>query len=303
MIAVLFGLLGAASFGTGDFLGGLASKFLGSMRATWLSAGFGFLILLGLFALIGGNWSAEAAVWGVLSGAAAMIGILFLYASLAIGPMSILSPVGALVGAMVPVSWELIIGEQLSGLAYLGIVIALAAVWFVGFVPNTEAVRPTLRGFIYAVIAGTFIGIFLILIDGAPDGAGLLPLVASRLTMFLLLSVVLLAAVALQRMRASANPADERSDTSDMLTGEGGVLRWRRGLKFAIAAGVIDGIGNGFILYGLILGNLSVVSVLSAMYPGGTILLAALVLRERIVKLQYFGFALAVIAAVLLTLG
>lgn len=300
---MLFGLMGAVSFGTGDFLGGIASKFVGSLRATLVSSTFGFLTLIALLAVTGGSWSKETVIWGALSGLAAVIGIVFLYASLAIGPMSILSPIGALVGAMVPVVWEFSTGEKLSALSYVGIVIALAAVWFVGFTPNAETVRPTARGLTFALIAGVFIGTFLILIDRAPDDGGLLPLVLNRLTQISLLALVLLVAAIVHRVRTHRNPLGARLERSDLFVGEGGAVNWRQGVRFAAFAGMIDAIGNSFILWGLLVGNLSVVSVLGGMYPGGTILLAALVLRERIVRLQYLGFALALLAAALLTLG
>lgn len=303
MFSVLLGLLGAASFGTGDFLGGIAAKFVGALRATLISSTIGFLTLITLFAIVGGHWSTEAVVWGALSGVAAMLGIVFLYGSLAIGPMSILSPVGALVGSMVPVVWHFSTGEKLSGLSYVGIIIALVAVWFVGFTPNAETVRPSARGLMFAVFAGVFIGTFLILVDRAPDDAGLLPLVVNRLTQVSLLIVVLLVAAIIDRLNQHRNLIGSRLQRSDLFAGEGGAVSWRQGLKFGAFAGMVDSIGNSFILWGLIVGNLSVVSVLGGMYPGGTILLAAIVLRERIVKLQYLGFALALLAAALLALG
>lgn len=300
---MLFGVLGAFSFGTGDFLGGFSARLLGSLRTTWVSASFGSMVLAVIVSILGGVWSADAVLWGALSGIAAVFGLVFLYGSLAIGPMSILSPVGALVAAGVPVMWELAIGEKLSALAYVGIVIALIAVWFVGFAPSEDLQRPSARGLIFAVLAGCFIGAFLILIDNAPDDAALLPLLVNRLTQTALLSIAVLITVIWHTLHKRRNPLSDRFERSDVFTGEGGVINWRRGTLFALAAGSLDAIGNTFIMSGLILGNLSVVSVLSSLYPGGTIVLAALVLRERIVKLQYFGFALALVAAVLLALS
>ena len=119
--------------------------------------------------------SDEALLWGGLSGIAGSMAILTLYAALAIGPMSILSPLTAVISAIVPLSWGLILGERLSLLGYIALGIALVAVVLVGFVPEKGAVRPRLRGVVYATVSGVLIGVFLILVDRAPDDSGPAP--------------------------------------------------------------------------------------------------------------------------------
>ena len=78
---------------------------------------------------------------------------------------------------------------------------------------------------------------------------------------------------------------------------------WRAGLWLAVGCGIIDAVANVGLLLGLRLGELSVMSVLTAMYPAGTIILAAIVLKERIAPVQYLGLALAIAAAAMLALG
>lgn len=303
MLAVLFGLTGAAAFGTADFFGGFAAKHIGSLRTSWLAASSGLLVIVMVFILFGGTWSQEALFWGALSGAAGMIAIIFLYASLAIGPMSILSPIGALVAAIVPVVFDFFAGQQLSPLGYFAIVLALVAVWFVGFVPNATAVRPSARGLVFAVAAGAFIGVFMILVDHAPDEAGVLPLIANRVVQVIgtTIAVAMISMVHFAHQRGwfgSDGPA-----RADIAVGERGKVEWGRGARFAVGSGLIDAVGNSLILYGLIAGNLSVVSVLSGLYPGATIVLASLFLRERIARIQYLGLALAIVAAALLAIA
>jgi len=303
VIAVLFGLVGATAYGAADFFGGIAARSIGSIRTAWLSSSFGFLGFGIIFALFGGAWSSEAILWGAATGLIGMMVMIFLYASLAIGPMSILSPVGALVAAVVPVTWDFIRGEQLSLLAYLGIAVALVAVWFVGFVPDPNRVRPSARGIVFAILAGAFLGLFMIVIDQAPDDAGVLPLLANRVIQVSALTLTVIVVSLRHRFRSRGNLGGIGIAKSDVAAGEAGALDWRRGVPFAASTGLIDAVGNSILLYGLTIGNLSVISVLASMYPGGTILLAALVLRERIAPLQYFGLALALVAAALLALG
>lgn len=303
MLSVLFGLIGAASFGSADFLGGLAARLIGSMRTAWIGAIFGLITMIVVFVLLGGSISQEALFWGALSGLSGMIAVTFLYASLAIGPMSVLSPIGALAAAIVPVMWDFVRGEQLSVLAYAGIAIALVAVWFVGFVPDPNAVKPSARGITFAIMAGTFIGLFLILIDRAPDDAGVLPLIANRIVQVGGLTLAVLSVVIVHWLHTKGMLGKDGPARADIAVGERGALNWRRGLPLAAATGAVDAIGNSFILYGLVIGNLSIIAVLSSMYPGATILLAAIVLRERIARIQYLGLALALLAAALLAVG
>jgi drug/metabolite transporter (DMT)-like permease len=291
VLTVLVGLSGALIFGAADFLGGLASKRISPVRVTAISGTTGFVVTLVLWlTVIGGTWSTEAAFWGALSGITGALAIVLLYACLAIGPMSILSPLTAVVSAIVPATWGLLQGDRLSTIGYLAIGVALVAVVLVGFVPEKGAVRASGRGLLMATVSGTLIGAFLILIDQTPEDSGLVPLVANRAvngtTMFLLVAVLAMLAA--------------RGGRTGALSGSSG---WRPGLVLAISVGVIDSVANALLLLGLRLGELSVMSVLTAMYPAGTILLAATVLRERIAPVQWVGLVLALTAAGMLALA
>jgi len=196
--------------------------------------------------------------------------------------MSILSPLTAVVSAIVPLTAGLIRGESLSPIGYVAIGIALVAVVLVGFVKERNAVRPSLRGILMAVASGALIGAFLIIIDLTPDDSGLVPLVANRAT-----SATIMFAVA----------------GLLILSRRAGTTGWRSGFAFAVACGVVDAVANVGLLLGLRLGELSVMSVLTALYPAGTIILAAIVLKERIAVVQYVGLALAITAAAMLALA
>ena len=291
MLTVIIGVASAVVYGSADFLGGLASKRIAVVRATAIASGSGLVLLLLLYPLIGGAWSGSAVVFGLLSGICGAVALALLYACLAIGPMSILSPLTAVVSAIVPMTVGLLRGERFGALGYLALGLALVAVVLVGFVPEKGAVRPSLAGLLMAIGSGAAIGLFLVLIDLTPDDSGLVPLIMNRSvsTVVMLGAAGVLALVALARRRG--DPAVARDARG-----------WMPGLWFAVGCGLLDATANAGLLLGLRLGDLSVVSVLTALYPAGTIILAAIVLKERIAPLQYAGLALAIGAAALLAL-
>ncbi|CAN5574397.1 DMT family transporter [soil metagenome] len=287
MLTVVVGISSALVFGAADFLGGLAARRMSSVLATAIAAFVGLITLLVVLPVLGGTWSTEAVLLGMLSGVSGAIAIGLLYACLAIGPMSILSPLTAVVSAIVPLTVGLIGGERLGLVGYIALGLAFVAIVLVGFVPEKNAVRPSLKGVLMAIGSGVAIGAFLIIIDKTPDDSGIVPLLFNRgvnaAIMFTIVGVLLLAA----RRRGAAAPL-------------GNV---RAGIRFAIACGVIDAIANVGLLVGVRLGELSVMAVLTALYPAGTIILAAIVLKERIAWLQYVGLVLAVVAGAMLALA
>jgi drug/metabolite transporter (DMT)-like permease len=286
-LVVLIGMSSALVFGSADFLGGLASKRISPLRVTAIAAVVGLVALLAFYPLLGGAWSASALLWGGLSGVSGALAISLLYACLAIGPMSILSPVTAVVSAIVPAAVGIFVRHDHFGpLGYAAIALALVAVVFVGFVRDSRAVRPTLRGLGMAALSGVFIGLFLVIIDLTPKDSGIVPLIANRgVNAIIMFTVVgILGLVGRRRGMAPAS---------------GG---WRPGIRLAIACGIVDAVANCGLLLGIRVGDLTVIAVLTALYPAGTIILAAIVLRERIAIVQYVGLALAIAAGALLAI-
>jgi len=361
MLTALVGLAGALIYGSADFLGGLAAKRLSSVLVTAVAASSGLLVLLLALPFVGGAWSPDAVLWGALSGVSGAIAISLLYACLAIGPMSILSPLTAVVSAIVPMTAGLVGGERLAPVGYAALGLALIAVVLVGFVPEKGAVRPTTLGLLMAIGSGIMIGAFLILIDLTPDDSGLVPLVLNRAVnaaiMFTFVGVLTL--VAARRRRALAGGAGgggagasgsvaagagdfgggagagvgvgvgvgvgagaeagagaasrfgaadaaahaERPATVPAGSGSRSRSTLTIGLTLAAVCGLVDVAANFLLLIGIRIGDLSVISVLTAMYPAGTILLAAVVLKERIAPVQWLGLGLALAAAAMLALA
>ena len=282
MFTAALGTFAALVFGAADFLGGLAAKRSHPVLVTATVAFTGLVVLVLVLPFVPGLWSPEAVLWGGLSGVAGALAIALLYACLAIGPMSILSPLTAVISALVPLSVGLARGEQLGSLGYLGLGLALVAVVMVGFVPDKGAVRPTLPGVLMAIGSGAMIGTFLVLIDQAPDDSGLVPLLWNRGVN----GVLMLGATGFLALRY-------RRSGRTLASG---------GFRPAMFGGVVDAVANSLLLLGVRTGDLSVIGVLTALYPAGTILLASSVLKERIAPVQWAGLAVALAATGLLAI-
>lgn len=287
MLTVLLGLTGALTYGGADFFGGLAARKSSTLLVT---AGVALIGLVGISVasvFIPAVSSNDAWAFGFASGVAGAVGIGLLYGSLAIGPMSILSPATAFISAIVPVSVGLAAGEGTGAGFYIALVLALVAVVLVGFVPEKGAVRPRPIGLLMAAGSGTLIGLTIVLLDLTPADSGVIPLVANRIASTSLLLLTLAVVLVSRRTRRLTPPMPGWSNFLSL---------W----PIVCAAGIFDVGANIAVIYGLRLGDLSVVSVLVALYPAGTILLAAVVLRERIALVQWSGLGLALVASALL---
>ncbi|MRG60078.1 EamA family transporter [Agromyces sp. CFH 90414] len=306
MLTAVLSLSGALVFGAADFLGGLAAKRIGAILATAVAALTGCLALLAALPLIGGEWRPDDVAWGALSGVVNAAAIGLLYAALAIGPMSILSPLTAVVSAIVPMAWGLASGETLGPLGGWGLAVALVAVVLVGFVPERGAVRPSAKGLALALGSGVAVGAFFVIMDQTSDASGAVPLVMNRsadaAVMFAIAGAVALVG---RRRRAGAGRSAAAPARAPSSPSRVDASRRARsvGLRLAVACGLVDVTANLLLLGGLRSGDLTVAAVLGAMYPAGTILLAAIVLRERIAPVQWAGLVLALAAAGMLALA
>ena len=313
MITVLLGLGGALVYGAADFLGGLASRRVRPVRVAAVAALVGLVPLLVGFAVFGGRFSEQAAVAGVVAGVSGGVGVLLLYAALAIGPMSVLSPLTAVFSAVVPVVVALVRGTVLSPLGVVALVVAVVAVVLVAAVPDPGGARLTLRGVVTAAVAGCGFGGVVLGYDASPPDSGVATLLVART-----LQVVLLGAAALVTLRlggrvgtrpggtpAATTTPDVRPVAGRVRPGQvqAGRVRPTRALVLVvIGCGVFDAMANVFIQAGLHSSDdpstLPVISVLNALYPIGTVVLAGIVLRERLTALQTTGIVLAFAASV-----
>ncbi|MCA5923744.1 EamA family transporter [Curtobacterium oceanosedimentum] len=306
MLTVLFGLSGAVVYGFADFLGGLASRRVRPVTVAAVAAAVGIVPLLVGLAVLGGVPSWTGTLWGAVAGVSGGIGVLLLYAALAIGPMSVLSPVTAVFAAVVPVVVALLRGTVLSPLATGALVVAVVAVVLVAVVRDASGARLTARGVVAAAVAGCGFGGIVLAYDMTPGGSGIAPLVVARVLQAVLLGAAALVVV-LRTGGPVSGPTSARPDGVAAAPGRrSGRARSLRLLVTVAACGVLDAMANVCIQAALHSGDdpatLPVVSVLNALYPIGTVVLAGIVLRERLTGQQWTGIVLAFVASVTLAL-
>jgi drug/metabolite transporter (DMT)-like permease len=294
MLTAILGLLTAVTYGAADFFAAIASRKIRVVEVTALASLSGLIVLTILLPFMGGIFSPDAFFWGLMGGLSSVVALLCLYASLALGPISIISPLGALVSAIVPaVIGVSFLGESFTVLGWLAIAIALVAVVLVGFVPvssNTgeNVTLPKPRAIVLAIGAGIGIGIAVSSLARSPHDSGIAPIIIMRTTAALLLGAVVLI-TALRQKKSNTDSTRTPISSKVLLTIAG--------------AGALDAVANIFFTLASRTGSLTVVGVLTALYPLGTILLARLVLKEHVATTQKIGIALTLTASLLLALA
>lgn len=277
MNSVLFGLFSAISWGGGDFFGGLASRKTGAYRAVLYGEFLGLLMLFGAASVLREpmlSW--QKILLAGAAGAIGSIGLLILYQAMMTGQMSIATPVSALLAAALPVA----VGTAMEGLPSLtklaGFACALAAVWLVAqeYSEKTQLMR--LSDLRLPLLAGLCFGTYFIIMHQASDEAVVWPMVASRSAGMLALLSFLLFRRESWQVTPSAWPL------------------------IAVNA-IMDVGGNAFYILAGQTGRLDVAAVLSSLYPGTTVLLAWLILKEKINRLQWLGILTALVAIALMT--
>lgn len=279
MVAVL-GFVSAVLFGASDFFGGLAAKRTPAIAVAGAANVVAAAIVAVVVVATGPVWSSEAVLWGVLAGVGGAIGTASLYAVLAIGPMSVLSPTVAALYAILPAGVGIALGERLQPLGYAALVVVFVAGMLLAVTRETGGARVRPRVLALAVVAGVGFAVYIIAIDRAPNASGLIPLLVE-------LAVGALLFVPLVLAREIRSPGSVT-----------GPLRTRTVLLQTVGCGVLMAVGTALLVIGLQLGDLAVMSVLNSLYPLGTVALAMVVLRERLTAVQGIGIGLALAGSV-----
>ncbi|MFE2937334.1 EamA family transporter [Streptomyces sp. NPDC059278] len=278
MLALLLALGSSIAYGCADFLGGLGARKAHVLRTVMIAAPASLAVELLLWPVLGASFSAGALGWGAASGVVSAAAFALLYRTLAIGPMNVLSPVTALVSAALPVGVGLFQGEHLGAAGLVGLPLALFAVVLVSAGHGVGVARPSRTALLLALGAGAAIALQLIFLHQAPSDSGVAPLIIGRAVSS---TVTLAAAGLLYRKLGSERPA----------------------YAMSAAAGVLDSLANLMFLLAARSGDLTVVAVITALYPAGTVLLARGVLAERIHRGQLVGLGTAAVAVGLLALA
>ncbi|MDT4912655.1 MAG: hypothetical protein QOC66_1783 [Pseudonocardiales bacterium] len=276
-MTVVLGLAAAVLYGIGDFAGGIASRRHTALTVLLLSYPVGAVLMAAVLPLFGGHLDARAAVYGVAGGAAGLLGVVLMYSLMTIAPINVISPVTAVLAAIVPVVVGVGIGERPHLTAWSGIALGLAAVILVSRTTDAHPHgRIGARTLVLAFISGLGFGLYFVFLARAGDDSGLWPLVISRFSSALLI-------LPLARAR-----------------GAFAIVRGRM-LGVIVLAGACDALANMCFLIASRHGLLSLASVLTSLYPAVTVLLAVSVLREHTSSTQRVGLALALGSIVLIT--
>jgi len=281
LLSILFGLTSALTWGAGDFAGGLSSRKLGAYRAVLFGDFFGLLLLFVAAGIYREDFPAlYPLLIAALAGMLGSMGLLVLYFSMIKGQMSIAAPVSALLAATLPV----IVGGMLDGLPkplqFLGFGFALVAVWMISQGDSNEKFHiGRLADLRLPLLAGLGFGSYFVLMGAATRAttSTFWPMISSRTA-----GTLLLLAFVLARRELLGVP--------------------RNAWKVVLANAILDVSGNLFYILALKTGRLDVSAVLSSLYPGATVLLAWLILKERISRNQWLGIVAALIAIALMTL-
>jgi len=282
-LAALLALISSLSWGTADFLGGLASRRVGSLRVLSVSypAG-GVLITVLALLFIPGVLSGDAFVVGIASGAVGAVGMGLLYAALSRGQMGIVSPITAVLSGAVPVVVGLLLGESLSPVVVAGIVTAGLAVILVSRESGPHKKTPT-HAIVLAIASGLAIGGYLSILGSAPENSGIWVATIGRWFSSAPVTVALL--MTLHRGRGASSKS--------------AAFPW----NLALAAGALDALANAVFQLAAQRGLLAIVAVIGSLYPAATVLLARFLLHERMSRLQLTGVVLALFAAATLALA
>jgi drug/metabolite transporter (DMT)-like permease len=276
MSAILLAFACAFSYGFGDYFGGLATRNSPLLKVLPITVGTGLVSLLLAAPFLGAQFSQQAVVSGLFAGTCGIVGYIFVLKSLGLGPMGAVAPITALVAAFIPFSVGLFRGERLTITGSIGALIAMASIVLVSR-STIDATHPLSKAAaLYAVLGGFGFAGFLLSVSSAPVGSVLAPVIVARsVTM-----VVFCIAALVTWKSIVKSPVD---------------------YKRAVASGALDVWGGTTFMLAAQRGQLVTISVIAALYPAITVLLARVFLKERLERHQVVGLFGAGLAIVLLT--
>jgi uncharacterized membrane protein len=276
-VVVLLSLCSAVAYGLSDFVGGVLTRRASVWAVAATSQATAAVLTVGLVTTNVGDLYAGALLWGVLAGIGSGAGNVFIYRGLAGGRMTVVAPLSAIAAAALPVLVGLVMGERPGTVPLIGVLIAMPAVWLVsggGSAPGGAYRADVVNG----MVAGLGFGVQFSALGLIPQQAGLTPLAVSQGV-----SVVAIVAGAVAQS-APWVPRDRFS-------------------RLGTVAGLLAGAATVCFQLAVQYGMLTIAAVLASLYPAVTVLLAAIVLRERIHRAQGIGLSLAATAIALIASG
>lgn len=285
-MTVVFALAASLAYGLSDFVGGIISRRVSAWAVAAIGTGVATASTLVVAVAVGGSPSLGHLAWGVAAGVGNALGTAMLYRGLGSGRMGVVAPLSAVGAALLPVVVGVATGERPSAATWIGVVLALPAIWLIARGTEHDEVlgeprpdcRPQSQDVIDGLLAGIGFGVLFVGLGQVPEDAGLAPLVIAQgvATVILFIVVAVRADIALPRGRDMAHAAIP------------GLLGATATVLFVLATHA---------------GLLAVASVLTSLYPAATVVLAAVVLHEHIARWQGIGLGLAGLAVGLVAAG
>jgi drug/metabolite transporter (DMT)-like permease len=279
MLSILYGLSSALVWGAADFCGGLASRKARPYQAVLLGEVVGLVLLL-----VAARWSGEPLLTfrnyllSFIAGGMGVLGLLLFFYSMTRGQMTVIAPVSALSATLLPV----MVGSLQEGfpglLTFSGFLLALVAVWLISRShEGSQGIHLKVKDLAVPLIAGASFGGYLVLMHQGSQGLLIMPMVAARTAGAMTMLIYVLVG------RKPVTP--------------GGKV-W----PLILLNGFLDVGGNGLYILAAQAGRLDVAAVLVSLYPASTVLLARLLLHEKINRPQLIGILVALAAIVLMTI-
>lgn len=263
--------------GTADFWGALGSRHGRPIAVAGWSQIVGISAVSIALLLVGGSFIASDVWWGALGGVAIGLGLMSLYVGFATSTIGVIAPVSAVVTVAVPVAFGFARGERPSPLAIAGIVAGVMAVAFVSASGDRSGARP-MQGILLGLGAGVGFGLGLALLGNTSEASRLWPLLATRFTAG---GSIMIGALVARRP----------------------LIPHSRSWRVIAMAALFGAAGMSFFTIAVQRGPLTLVAVITAMFPAVTVALAAIVLGERLRRLQVAGVALAMVAVAMISIG
>lgn len=276
-MTVLLALLGAAAYGLADFVGGVVSKRASAWTVALTAQVTGAVVTLVVALATGSHFGGSDLGWALFSGVGNGLGTAFLYRGLSSGRMGVVAPVSGVGAAVIPVVFATVTGERPALLVWIGILAAFPAIWAVAREPAGPT-PPERGGFTDGLLAGTGFGLLFVGLSRVTEEGTFLALSTNQAVAALVIVVV---------ASATGQPWLPRS-RRPLLGGISGLLGATATLLFMIASQS---------------GELTVTAVVTSLYPAFTVVLAALLLRERVHRTQGLGLVLCALSVVLVAAG
>jgi drug/metabolite transporter (DMT)-like permease len=277
-MAVLVGLLVAASFGSGDFLGGLASRRDSTLTVlAWAQlAALGGALIVAL--IWGGPLTANAVLLGAGAGLLNMMALGCLFQGLAIGQIGQVAPAAAVIGAVLPVAWGLAIGERPPALALVGVGLAVLAAALISAEKDEQRPEGARAALVLAVLAGIGFGTSFILFADSSHHRGFWPVLSARVAAVIGVWLIVLVRGAPKTLAAPTR-------------------------RLAASAGVLDVAATTLLIVAVRTGLTAVVAPVASLAPGFTVMHAWWYLHEKVSRQQTVGLGLALVGLSLIAIS